>query len=186
MVCTGGCATWLALPIRHAAPRVAVAATTLVVGLVLGGLAVGATYVRSSPESSLLVQVRQLTPPRGSADDETTYGTTAPGPWDARGFAAELVATAADQNVDWSPAAVRSWRGAGAQRCTQTATVARDWADAGSVRALSDKPGMACEWSADRHGWQALVEVVDAPWSARTRRLCGLPSGDSRAVVLRR
>jgi hypothetical protein len=78
-------------------------------------------------------------------------------------FAAELVATPADQNVDWSPAAVRAWRVPAPTACTQTAAVARDWADDGSVRALSDGPGMACEWSADRHAWQVLVEVVDAP-----------------------
>jgi hypothetical protein len=163
IVCTVGCALWLSLPFRHVAPRAAVAAT-LSFGLVMGCLALVTTYVRSSPRSALLAAVQRLVPPPGAADDKTTYGAQAPSPWDDRGFAAELVATPSGKAADWSPAAVRSWREAPEPiACAQTEAVARGWADAGTLKVLSAEPGLACQWSARRRGWQALVEVVYAP-----------------------
>jgi hypothetical protein len=167
VACAAGCTIWLALPLRHVAPRAAIAAA-LSVGFAVGCLAVVTTYVRSSPEGALLAAVRQLVPPRGATNDKTTYGMQAPGPWDARGFTAELVATRPDQAGDWSPAAVRSWRVPSAPHaCAQTEALALDWADARSVKVLSAEParqsGLACQWSAHRRGWQALVEVVYAP-----------------------
>lgn len=158
---TACCAIWLALPFTHVAPRAAVA-ITLSFGLVLGSLAVFETYVRSSPESSLLTAVRQIVPPPGAVDNQTTYGTRASSYWDDRGFAAQLVATPPDQSGDWSPAAVRSWRVTSAPNaCSQTETVAQGWVDPGSFKLVpndpSDQSDLACQWSGYRRGWQVLV-----------------------------
>jgi hypothetical protein len=166
-LCTAGCAIWLVLPFTHVAPRVAVAATASF-GLVLSCLAGFETYVRAWPESALLGQVHQIIPPPGAIDDKTTYGTGASSPWDDRGFASQLVATPANKSVDWSPAAVRSWRVAPpASACTQTETIARGWVDPGTLKMVSNDPsdnaGLACQWSAYRHGRQVLVDVVYSP-----------------------
>jgi hypothetical protein len=166
-LCAAACAIWLVLPFRHMAPRVALAITASF-GLVIGCLAGFETYVRSWPESSLLGAVRQIIPPARTVDDKTTYGTGASGSWGDRGFASQLVATPSNQSVDWSPAAVRSWRVApAANACTETQTIARGWVDPGSLRAVPNDPAagsdLECQWSAHRHGLQVLVDVVYSP-----------------------
>jgi hypothetical protein len=155
------CALWLGLPVRHAGPRAAVVAT-FGLGFLVGALGVATTYVRSSPESSLLRAAHQLTPPQGATEVRTSYGLEPNWP---EGFAAGLVAA---QSGEGPPAAVRSWRAPSASNaCGQTGATAQGWADAGSLKVLPfsvrQNPGLACEWSARRHGWEVLVEVIYDP-----------------------